>query len=125
MAGYQYVYARILRAVIETGDFHIISCEEYKNEVGQPGIEYVCEYRGRRFYISESQTQRLSSEKHFSNVLKNENGFDMRKPLIWPNRYGEDCLYLEAWYVGRWYKFHTPMKGAPADEFQKLISQIP
>jgi hypothetical protein len=113
-----------MRAAIHTGDFRIISSGEYTNEFGQPGIEYVCDYRGRRFYVSENRTEQASTVQHFARVLKDQNEIDARKPLIWPNRFGEDCLYLEVWSYGRWYKFHTPMKNAPADEFGTLITKI-
>lgn len=121
--GYQYVYARYLVRAMQTGEFRVCSTETYQNEYRQTGIECTCEFRGRRFYLSENNTDQPSTVPRLIKVLKNENGFDRAKPLIWPNRRGEECLYLEVWDVN-WYKFHTPTKNSPDDEFSKLIVKV-
>ena len=60
--------------------------------------------------------------KHFAKVLSDQNDISTKPPLIWPNRFGQECLYLEVWSYGRWYKFHTPIPHGPLeDEFSKLI----
>jgi hypothetical protein len=121
--GFKYVYARQLRAAMNSGEFQIISFENYRNEYGQPGVEYVCEYRGRRFYCSESRTEEPSQVSRFIAVLKDEENI-LDKQLIWPNRKGEDCLYLEASYREHWYKFHTPMRSIFKDEFDELLMNV-
>ena len=123
--GYRYTYARKLRRTVLSGEFTIVATEEYENEWGQPGVEYICEYRGRRFYCSESRTELPSTLQHFAKVLSDQNDISTKVPLIWPNRFGLECLYLEVWCYGRWYKFHTPMSvDSPQDEFKQLILEV-
>jgi hypothetical protein len=122
--GHQYVYARRLVRAIQSGEFHVLSTENYENEYRQPGVEFVCEYKGRRFYLSENKTEEPSSLQQLIKVLKHEDGFDRNKKLIWPNRRGEECLYLEVWYGAQWFKFHTPIRHGPEDEFYDIILRV-
>jgi heterodisulfide reductase subunit B len=46
---------------------------------GQPGVEFVCEYKRRKFYLSENKMEKPSSIKRLIKVLKFENGFVGRR----------------------------------------------
>ena len=124
-SGYRYAYARKLRKAMLSGDFAVISTEPYLNEKQQPGVEYICDYRGRRFYCSESATPTPSSVTQFVKALDDQRDISITVPLIWPNRRGEPGLYLEVWSFGRWYKFHTPLKHGPVqDDFADLATKV-
>lgn len=122
--GYQYTYARRLVKALQSGEFRILYTENYENDYGQLGVEFVCEYKGRKFYLSENKTEEPSSIERLIKVLKFEEGFDRKKQLIWPNRRGEECLYLEVWFGAQWFKFHTPIRHGPADEFHDVILRV-
>jgi hypothetical protein len=121
--GLRYVYARKLRKVLTSNQFQILFVEEYVNEQGQMGMEYVCDYRSRRFYCSESKTDLPSNVAQFEMVLRDPKEVSTTVPLVWPNRHGEPCLYIEVWSTRHWYKFHTPLKCGPLDdEFSDLVA---
>jgi hypothetical protein len=94
--GFQFVFARKLASAMKTGEFMMLSSKDYVNDDGQPGIEYVCEYRGRKFYCSESKTQETSTILKFAKILSNPAHISTKKWVLLPNRVGEDGLYLEA-----------------------------
>lgn len=121
--GFKYVFARKLKLAMETGEFRLVSFESYENDFEVPGIEYVCEYRGRRFYFSESKSEVSCDVRRFIKVLSHPKDFSPSKPVIWPNRHGEEGLYLEVWPPGgQWYKFHTPMRTSQSDEFSEVAA---
>jgi hypothetical protein len=123
--GYRYLYARKLQKALKSGEFRILSSEPYVNELGVKGMEYTCAYRNRRFYLSESPTQEPSDITYFLKVLSNQNDISTSKPLIWPNRWKQECLYLEVWSFGKWHKFHAPLAGSNVeDEFFTLIAEV-
>jgi hypothetical protein len=105
--GFQYVYARKLVAMMRSGKILIIHHENYVNEKGLPGIEYVCTYGDRRFYFSESRTELPSQIQRFIRVLSDTNNILIKKPVTFLNRHGELGLYLEARSGSQWFKFHT------------------
>ena len=122
--GFRYSYARKLKKALLSGEFRILSSEPYQNESFQWGMEYVCEYKGRKFFLSEARTDEASDALYFLRALGDTKDISQQKPLIWANRRGEPCLYLEVWYLSRWHKFHTPIFHGPLDdEFVDLIRQ--
>jgi hypothetical protein len=125
ISGFKYLYARKLRrAMQEDGQFMILYDEQYISRTsGEPGIEYICTHRGRVFFLSESKTHDPSPVKRFVHVLRDD-GNIKEKPIIWPNRRGEEGLYLEVTYLNRWYKFHTPIRKGPEDEFAAIAAEV-
>ena len=121
--GLRYVYARKLRNALKSGAFQIIKTFDYQNAYGERGIEYVCEYHSRQFFLSESLTEEPSDVDHFEMVLRDPKDVDTSKPFIWQNRYGQPGLYIEVWSFGRWYKFHTPLRKGLSDEFAELVEK--
>src|SRR6266404_7505629 len=124
ISGFKYLYARKLRRAMEDGQFMILYDDQYISyTTGEPGIDYVCTHRCRVFSLSESKTHGPSPVKRFVHVLLDDGNFK-EKPIIWPNRRGEDGLYLEAAYLNRWYKFHTPIRKGPEDEFASIAAEV-
>jgi hypothetical protein len=125
VSGYRYVYSRRIRGALESGDFRIGPPKPYENEFHEAGIEYECDYRGRQFYISQGMCDEEITVTVLKKVLKDDSHISTKVPLIWPNKLGQDGLYLEAWYLGRWYKFHTPIRPIQhGDEFTELVTTI-
>lgn len=120
--GFRYSYHRKLKRALASGEFKIVHSEKYKNARHEEGFVYVCQYKGREFYLSEQLTEKPSDVSYFLRVLGDHKDISATPPLIWPNEHGEPCLYLEVWYLSRWHKFHTPIfKGPLDDEFVELI----
>jgi hypothetical protein len=121
--GLRYVYARKLRNALKSGDFRILHADGYQNGYGENGVEYVCEYHNRQFFLSQSRTEEPSDAAHFEMVLRDPKEVSTTVPLIWPNRRGQPGLYIEVWSFGRWYKFHTPLRKGFNDEFALLVER--